>query len=122
MAGGRLTQVSSTSSAAGALAFTEAMPLSRPASSTYIWLLPMTWPLVAIRLRNGLPLLAVLRSKRPSSWLFLRTDAPVECACLGGVALGAQDDLAVASLEVELKLTVATLADHEFTGHAISLG
>src|SRR3546814_2473243 len=51
------------------------MPLSRPDSSAYIWLLPTVWPLVAVRLKKNLPLLAVLRSKRASSWLFLRTDS-----------------------------------------------
>src|SRR5690606_21964952 len=65
----------SSIAASGALVFTEAMPLLRPPSSAYIWLLPMVWPLVAVRLKKNLPLLAVLRSKRASSWLFLRTDS-----------------------------------------------
>src|SRR3546814_10858574 len=65
----------SSTAAPGALVFTEAMPLSRPDSSAYIWLLPTVGPLVAVRLKKNLPLLAVLRSKRASSWLFLRTDS-----------------------------------------------
>src|SRR3546814_8905000 len=56
----------SSTAAPGALVFTEAMPLSRPDSSAYIWLLPTVWPLVAVRLKKNLPLLAVLRSKRAS--------------------------------------------------------
>src|SRR3546814_7186755 len=65
----------SSTAAPGALVFSEAMPLSRPDSSAFIWLLPPAWPLVAGRLKKNLPLLAVLRSKRASSWLFLRTDS-----------------------------------------------
>src|SRR5690606_29429297 len=65
----------SSTAASRALAFTEAMPLSRPPASAYIWLLPTVCPLVAVRLKKNLPLLAVLRSKRASSWLFLRTDS-----------------------------------------------
>src|SRR3546814_21137067 len=65
----------SSTAARGALVFTEAMPLSRPDSSAYIWLLPTVWPLVAVRLKKTLPLLAVFGSTRASSWLFLRTDS-----------------------------------------------
>ncbi len=54
--------VSSTTSASGALLFTEAMPLSRPDSDSYISLVPMTCPLPASRLKKNLWLLDTLRS------------------------------------------------------------
>ena len=43
--------VRSTISASGAFFITEAMPFFMVASLAYIWLVPMTWPLVAIRLK-----------------------------------------------------------------------
>ena len=42
--------------------FTDSMPPSRAASEEYIWLVPITWWLAALRLKKGLPLLASLRS------------------------------------------------------------
>ena len=67
--------VRSATSASGAWVFTEAIPFSQAALPEYIWLLPMVWPLLALRLKYGLPSLAVRRSKLPSSWLWRRTES-----------------------------------------------
>jgi len=40
---GRSQAASSTTVASGAWFFTDSMPLSREASLSYIWLLPITW-------------------------------------------------------------------------------
>ena len=61
--------------ASGAFFFTDSMPFSQAAALSYISLLPITWPLVAFRLKNGLPLVDSFRSNFESSCEFLRTDS-----------------------------------------------
>jgi hypothetical protein len=53
--------------AVGALALTEAVPFSQLAALAYIWLLPMACPLLASRVKQVLPFLAVFHSKLPST-------------------------------------------------------
>ena len=42
--------------------FTDSMPASRPAAALYIWLVPITWWLAALRLKYQRPSDASLRS------------------------------------------------------------
>lgn len=54
-------QVLSLTVGVGPLVLTDSMPLSRAAALEYISLWPMICPLVAVRLKKGEPLVAVLR-------------------------------------------------------------
>src|SRR5690606_28629212 len=56
-------------------ALTDSIPASRVAADAYIWLVPMTWPFAAFRLKYSLPFDAVLRSERASSPQFFCTEA-----------------------------------------------
>ena len=61
------SSVRSTISASGAFFITEAIPLFMLTLLAYIWLMPMICPLVAVKLKKGLPLVDSFLTKRLSS-------------------------------------------------------
>lgn len=56
---------SSTTCASGAFFITEAIPALRVVSDAYIWLAPITWPLVALRLDWNSPFFLVVMTNFP---------------------------------------------------------
>ena len=61
----------STTGASGAFLITDAMPLSLVLAVAYIWLDPITWPLVALRLNWNSPFFLVEITNFPISVYFL---------------------------------------------------
>ena len=66
---GRRNQVWSSSFAPLALFMTERMPELQPEAEAYIWLRPMTSPLVAVSVKQGLPFLPQMNNFHPKKRL-----------------------------------------------------